>query len=116
MFYKKKIFFSFFTYFFQNLKRQTFDKVVMSCFSFAFEVLVQLSKITVLTVFKMGKGTLLNGEGDFVPVLHVPLKSFARGFRIKATPVDEFIGCVCLKMILCQSRGEGDFVPEGEPQ
>ena len=62
----------------------------------------------------MGKGTLLNGEGDFVPVLHVPLKSYARGFRIKATPVDQFIGCVCLKMILWQSRGGGDFVPEGE--
>ena len=94
MFYKKN-FFSFFTYFFQNLKRQTFDKVVMSCFSFAFEVLVQLSKITVLTVFKMGKGTLLNGEGDFVPVLHVPLKFWASGFRIKATPVDRFIRRVC---------------------
>ena len=64
----------------------------------------------------MGKGTLLNGEGDFVPVLHVPLKSYARGFRIKATPVDQFIGCVCLKMILWQSRGGGDFVPEGESQ
>ena len=51
-----------------------------------------------------------------MPVLHVPLKSYARGFRIKATPVDQFIGCVCLKMILWQSRGGGDFVPEGESQ
>ena len=65
----------------------------------------RVSKITVLTVFQMGKGTLLNGEGGFEPVLHVPLKSWASGFRIKATPVDRFIGCVCLKK---------DFVPEGK--
>ena len=33
MFYKKKTFFSFFTYFFQNMKRQTFDKVaIVICF------------------------------------------------------------------------------------
>ena len=40
-----------------------------------------------------------------MPVLHVPLKSWASSFRIKATPVDRFIGCVCLKK---------DFVPEGK--
>ena len=57
----------------------------------------------------MGKGTLC----QFCTFL---LKSYARGFRIKATPVDQFIGCVCLKMILWQSRGGGDFVPEGESQ
>ena len=47
---------------------------------------------------------LLNGEGDFVPVLHVPLKFWASGFRIKLSRCTVHRVCLLKK----------DFVPEGK--
>ena len=76
-------------------------------------------------------------HGDYVPTLqgclqthkvflhkrlfmHVPLKSWANGFRIKDTPVDRFTGRVCKKkkkvfMGKCHRGKVYDFLEEYSP-